>query len=334
MSKAFRVLLDGAQAGSGSSASGLGTVLFNSAKVTATYKITVSGLDFGPVLGLPSQTASTADDVHGVHVHSGPSTGSGGVVFGQREPESDNDDFFADIRANGSTTFGGVWETTDPAPVSLSSFAPELNSAAIGAEVGLYWNIHTTAFGGGEIRGQWVCIADDAANTVDGTAGDDWLPGLGGADDVFGKGGRDSLDGGAAGDRLYGDAGNDILRGEGGNDRLAGGAGRDVQYGGKGADRFVFRGGELSAKQPDVIKDFDASVDEIDLSAIDADASDGADQDFVLVSAFSGTAGEAVLQYDAARDRTTLQLDTDGADGGDMAILINGEVTGEAGLVL
>jgi Ca2+-binding RTX toxin-like protein len=218
-----------------STATGLGTVVFDSAAVTASYNITVSGLDFGEVLGLPDQTSDPSDDVHGIHVHNADRGVNGGVVFGQREPTQDTDDFDAVVNSDGSTTFSGVWETTDPANSSISNFAAALDAATLGSDAALYWNIHTEEFPGGEIRGQWVCIATDNSETVDGTEGDDILPGLGGDDTVLGREGDDSIDGGT---------GDDLTRGIFGEDSVIGGDGDDIVFGGFQSDSTSGDGGD------------------------------------------------------------------------------------------
>ena len=64
-----------------------------------------------------------------------------------------------------------------------------------------------------------VIAGDDAANTLDGLAGDDTIDG-GAGDDV--------ISGGAGNDILAGGAGDDLLRGGAGNDSVDGGAGFDT----------------------------------------------------------------------------------------------------------
>jgi Ca2+-binding RTX toxin-like protein len=85
-----------------------------------------------------------------------------------------------------------------------------------------------------------------------------------GIHDVIGGGaGDDTLNGLSGNDVLRGDAGNDQLFGGAGNDQIVGGAGTDMLFGGEGADTFVLaRGMNL-----DVLTDFEAGVDKLDLSA-------------------------------------------------------------------
>lgn len=68
---------------------------------------------------------------------------------------------------------------------------------------------------------------------------------------------------------IRGSAGNDRLEGMAGNDRLIGGEGGDILVGGIGADRFVFeRNDDSPVSNRDVILDFEAGVDLIDVSAL------------------------------------------------------------------
>ena len=145
----------------GSAASGTGTVSWDSDARAATYEYTVRGVDFGPVLGLEPQTETTADDVTIMHVHNAPRGVNGPVVFGQIGPAQDADDLGIVLNDDGSWTVSGVWEATDPANVSIENFAEALDLAFAGLEVPLYFNVHTTAFPGGEIRAQWTAEPGD-----------------------------------------------------------------------------------------------------------------------------------------------------------------------------
>ena len=209
VAKAFRISLDGAQQVPSvmSSASGLGTAIFDSITMSMSITVNVKGLDWGPLLMQPSETPSLLDDVNGVHIHA-EARGANGPIVLDWPAGGDADDFaVSDVLADGSRNVTSIWETTDANPITtfLTAFA----GASFGADVPFYMNIHTGAFPGGEIRGQFVTIATDNGETVNGTAGDDILPGLGGGDALVGLAGNDSLDGGTGADAMFGGQGND-----------------------------------------------------------------------------------------------------------------------------
>jgi serralysin len=173
MADSFSITLTGDQEvpANTSRASGTGTVAWDSEAQTAAYEITVEGVDFGPILGLEAQTEATDDDVTNMHVHNAASGVNGPVVFGQVAPAHDDDDLDIALNdADGSWTISGIWETTDPAAVSLATFADELDAASAGSDAPLYFNVHTEEFPGGEIRGQWVAEdgKDGETNGTDG----------------------------------------------------------------------------------------------------------------------------------------------------------------------
>lgn len=207
MATAFKLVFQGSQQATPVSikASGVGTVVFDG--TSASYQFTISGLDFGTVLGLGAQTAKTTDDVTLMHVHNAARGVDGGVVL-DLLPSADDDDFDASLNSPTSATFSGNWEPGDTDPMT---FAALLAAATPGSDVDLYFNIHTSAFPGGAIRAQWVCIADDNANIVNGTNGADFLPGLAGNDKIDGKKGNDTLDGGDGNDILIGGKGVDTI---------------------------------------------------------------------------------------------------------------------------
>jgi hypothetical protein len=162
MTKLFFVTLTGAQETPPitSAATGSGTVTWDPSSVTAAYSITVNGLDFGTVTGTTPQTPPTTDDVTNMHVHNQDRGVAGSVVFGQITPPHDTDDLQIQSLGNNSWQVSGIWETSDPTTTSISSFAPALSAAPIGSDVPLYFNVHTTPFPAGEIRGQWVATFD------------------------------------------------------------------------------------------------------------------------------------------------------------------------------
>ena len=87
-------------------------------------------------------------------------------------------------------------------------------------------------------------------------AENDWFSGGQGDDTLFGDTGNDTLDGGA---------GTDILKGGEGNDILIGGLGNDTLYGGNGNDMFVFDTALSAPINQDIIMDFIAGQDKIQL---------------------------------------------------------------------
>jgi serralysin len=98
---------------------------------------------------------------------------------------------------------------------------------------------------------------------------------------------------------LTGNPGANALSGGNGNDALIGGLGADQLAGGSGNDRFVFQSAAeigVGGGQRDIVTDWRAG-DLIDLSAIDADATQGGDQAFLWLgtAAFGGHAGELRL---------------------------------------
>ncbi|MBW3617219.1 MAG: M10 family metallopeptidase C-terminal domain-containing protein [Proteobacteria bacterium] len=172
----------------------------------------------------------------------------------------------------------------------------------------------------------------DGDDRMGGQDGDDFLDGGAGRDNLFGDGGNDTLVGGGDADRLHGQDGDDLMGGQDGDDFLEGGAGRDTLFGdagddiligGEGADLMFGQGGadlfifSALSDSPDSgrdrIGDFDAAAgDRIDLTRIDADIFTAGDQAFTFTGAFTGRAGEAVLNFDAGSNLTTLSLDVNG----------------------
>lgn len=164
--------------------------------------------------------------------------------------------------------------------------------------------------------GDDVLLGGDGADTLYGNAGNDWLEGQAGADRIEGQSGQDVLLGGGAADVLSGGAGGDWLAGDGGADTLYGGAGWDV---------FVIRSGADSRPGArDTIADFEAGVDLIDLSDLDANLLTGANDGFAFVGSagFSGAAGE--LRVQTGWNWTLVQGDADGDGSADLEILLNG----------
>jgi Ca2+-binding RTX toxin-like protein len=123
-----------------------------------------------------------------------------------------------------------------------------------------------------------------------------------------------ALTGGTGNDTLIGDAGADKLVGNAGNDVLNGGAGADTLTGGAGADAFVYTLlSDSSGSGVDTIVDLNtAQGDFIDLSAIDANTTQGGDQAFTFIgsAAFGHHAGE--LRYAVVGTTLTVYGDVNG----------------------
>jgi Ca2+-binding RTX toxin-like protein len=146
------------------------------------------------------------------------------------------------------------YSATDSAVIT-GHFAPDVNGVLTNA-------IETLVYSGGFkvdlVNGiKLTDIGGDAADTLFGWTGNDFIQGNAGNDTLFGFGGNDILNGGAgedaiyggqgddlaygggANDLLFGDEGNDRLVGDGNNDRLEGGAGNDTLEGGTGVDTMI-----------------------------------------------------------------------------------------------
>ena len=148
---------------------------------------------------------------------------------------------------------------------------------------------------------------------------------------AIGGSGNDTLIANDPGCTLTGGGGNDTLIGGSGNDRLIGGIGVDTLTGGGGADTFVFVFGDSSAAsgQHDLITDFTAGIDRIDLSAHRCDQRRPEAStcfNFLGTAAFNGAAGALDYFYNSSLGVTTLQGDTNGDRIADFAIDLTGNI--------
>lgn len=154
----------------------------------------------------------------------------------------------------------------------------------------------------------WVTVTDVVGVTRTGGIGNDTMVGTSEHDTLDGGWGNDTLRGLAGNDRLVGGWGNDTLDGGDGDDLLVGGWGRDLLSGGAGRDTFRFESlldtSTLNVLR-DVITDFRAGEDRIDLGAIDAISGSGAgksgDQAFTLLTAPNAkftAAGQLHFRYE------------------------------------
>lgn len=98
-------------------------------------------------------------------------------------------------------------------------------------------------------------FGSQAADVIDGLAGNDQIQGNGGNDRLLGSDGFDTLFGGSGDDILEGGSDNDQLQGSAGEDLLVGGANDDSLFGGSGYDTYIFKGdwGYDFVLDPDIV---------------------------------------------------------------------------------
>ena len=165
------------------------------------------------------------------------------------------------------------------------------------------------------------------ADTMDGGGGSDWFLGRGGNDQLFGGTGASILFGGAGGDVLRGHSAADTLSGGNGNDILIGGMAVDRMTGGAGADRFMFQTMADSGLgvARDVITDFTAGLDMIDLSGIDADPTTSAIDTFTYIGQTSFFPfGAAQVRFYQAWGNSVIQVQEGGSSGVTIEIMLIG----------
>lgn len=177
------------------------------------------------------------------------------------------------------------------------------------------------------------------ADRLYGDSGEDVLNGGSGNDRLYGGSGHDRLSGGGDGDYLYGGSGNDRLSaGPGDGDRLYGGTGDDVLeagwgsvilFGEGGADTFVFQSAAVRDSQR--IADFQAGIDEIDISLFDARRSEGdinpafaGDQAFVFMGLAGRSAPAGTVDYIHSGNDTVVRLFIDSDGIADHQIVLSG----------
>jgi hypothetical protein len=129
------------------STGGTGVFELNDAMTALSYDITLFGLDID---GL--QTPGNANDnADRFHLHAAPAGGNGGVVFGMKSPNNDTDDLVINP-VTGRIT--GVWDGAEGNGTNLTAQLPALLAN------GLYFNVHTPDFVGGEVRGQLILVPE------------------------------------------------------------------------------------------------------------------------------------------------------------------------------
>ncbi|MEI6799866.1 MAG: calcium-binding protein [Pseudomonadota bacterium] len=247
-----------------------------------------------------------------VSLGAGNDSYGGGRLQGDLDMGSGNDR----VDARGFAVSGEITDTSGSDTYLVDSSRTRITDTGTGTDTVYAWCSYAlndglevlTLRGSNDLNG----FGTAQANTLTGNAGDNRLLGGGGADQLLGGDGDDILRGGT---------GNDVLSGDQGADRLTGGA---------GVDRFVFADLsdlEASGASTDTITDFTKGVDQIDLSGIDADSSNGPTNDaftFIGTAAFTLHAGEA--RTTTAAGQTQLELDVDGDGVADAMVLLSGTI--------
>jgi hypothetical protein len=124
-----------------SPATGIGTFQLNAALTQLSFNVT-----FGLPAGIPLQGTYTV-----AHFHSGPAGVMGGIIRTMGAAEGPP-------VGSQSGVFSGLWTTGNPE--SLTPHIPTLVGAQPGVPIPIYFNIHSSLFGGGEIRGQLVLVPE------------------------------------------------------------------------------------------------------------------------------------------------------------------------------
>jgi Ca2+-binding RTX toxin-like protein len=163
-----------------------------------------------------------------------------------------------------------------------------------------------------------------------GTGGDAEGDTLHGIENLIGSALADTLEGDGHANRLEGRSGNDWLDGGAGADTLIGGAGADTLDGGEGEDRFVFGSASHSGNAaPDRIADFEAGLDLIDLSAIDANGAAAGNGAFLWGGQDAAVVAFSVTWFESG-GTTVVQGDTNGKGGAELRIVLSGTGLGLA----
>lgn len=130
---------------------GIGFFELNDAMNALSYDITLFGLDID---GLQTP-GNVNDNATRFHIHAAPAGNNGGIVFGMKDPNHDLDDLVINA-ATGRIT--GVWDGVE-GNLGTTLGAQLANLFADG----LYFNVHTPDYPGGEVRGQILLIPEPGA---------------------------------------------------------------------------------------------------------------------------------------------------------------------------
>jgi serralysin len=159
-------------------------------------------------------------------------------------------------------------------------------------------------------------------------------------ENVIGSAANDHIFGNTSINRLEGGAGDDVIEGGAGADTILSGLGEDELWGGTGADRFVFAtyqdsgttniptsagGVNMVFHGIDGIEDFEAGVDKVDLSGIDANVNQSGNQAFHWADAFTGEAGQLITF-----DPTLIGGNNNSGSTNENWVRLHGDIDGDA----
>ncbi|MDX2309067.1 MAG: CHRD domain-containing protein [Hyphomicrobium sp.] len=243
-----------------STATGSATLVLNLASTRLALSLATAGLDWD---GLQT-TGTTLDNVNGFHFHNADAGVNGPVVH-----DIPDDPDTVITASTGIVT--SVWSSTDASGPLTATLAARLKVN------GLYLNVHTVQFGGGEIRGQILATGpsndridvsmlnigsfetiQSLLSTVSGNAriqtisngvtSSVTLTGVATTSLLashfqFAGAVNETRNGTANVDYLFGAGGNDVLNGLGGADKLFGETGNDTLDGGNDAVADTLMGG-------------------------------------------------------------------------------------------
>jgi Ca2+-binding RTX toxin-like protein len=136
--------------------------------------------------------------------------------------------------------------------------------------------------------------------------------------------GFENVTGSQFNDTLTGTAGVNTIIGGSGSDKIAGAGGADILTGGADGDIFIFKAAADSAPGlADIITDFLAGTDKIDLSLIDASAALSGNQAFLFGGINSNVVANSVTWF-VSGGNTIVQADFNGNTLADIQIVLNG----------
>ncbi|WP_353409500.1 Ig-like domain-containing protein, partial [Pseudoteredinibacter isoporae] len=123
----------------------------------------------------------------------------------------------------------------------------------------------------------------------------------------------------SSGSTHTGDANDEDITGTAFADTIIGGAGEDIMFGGAGADTFVFRSQDVSGSngidvEQDIIRDFNASEDILDLSDLLNTAENSGNLDGYLHFELDAATGDILVHINVEGDSSANTLETNKVD--------------------